>query len=61
MNLSLLNDDYPMLNIKKEMRSEYIFALNQYCENKDLNPFIKFMETTMIHQIDEFLNKYRLQ
>lgn len=61
MNLSLLNDDYSMLNIKKEMRSEYLFALNQYGENKDLNPFIKFMETAMIHQIDEFLNKYRLQ
>ena len=61
MNLSLLNDDYPMLNMKKEMRSEYFFALNQYGENKDLNPFIKFMKTIMIHQIDEFLNKYRLQ
>lgn len=60
MNLSLLNDGYSMLNIKKEMRAEYFLALNQYGENKDLNPFIKFMETAMIHQIDEFLNKYQL-
>lgn len=60
MNLSLLNDGYTMLNIKKEMRAEYFLALNQYGENKDLNPFIKFMETAMIHQIDEFLNKYQL-
>lgn len=58
MNLSLLNDDYPMLNIKKEMRSEYFAALNQYGENEDLNPFIKFMENALIHQIDEFLDKY---
>lgn len=49
MNLSLLNDGYPMLNIKKEMRVEYFLALNQYGENKNLNPFIKFMETAMIH------------
>ena len=59
MNLSLLNDDYLMLNIKKEMRSEYFAALNQYGENKDLNPFIKFMENALIHQIDEFLDKYQ--
>lgn len=48
MNLSLLNYGYPMLNIKKEMRAEYFLALNQYGENKDLNPFIKFMETAII-------------
>jgi Fic family protein len=58
MNLSLLNDDYPLICIKKELRAEYIETLDIYGVERDLKPFTDFLRKTMKKDLEQFFERH---
>lgn len=63
MNMSLLEDDWPPINIKNKNRKDYISALEEFGVNKQrvLSPFYDFLRLVLERQIDEFLtNDFKL-
>jgi len=54
MNLTLLQDGYPLTVIKKEDRVEYIEAIETFQESGDSDIFIEFIA----NRVDESLDRY---
>lgn len=61
MNLSLKSDDYPLVCISNQNRSEYIETLDIYGVERDLKPFYDFLQKTMENDLDMFFDRFRDQ
>ena len=55
MNLSLLNDDFPLVDINVKNREAYMQAVESYVCANDLKPFQEFLAQTLSLQIKDFL------
>lgn len=58
MNLSLLNDNCPLICINKEHRADYIETLDCYGVNRDLKPFNDFLCKTMSQDLKDFFLRH---
>lgn len=57
MNLSLMNDGLPLIDIDMNERSNYMDAIQPYANHGDLEPFKHYLGSTIIAQIDAFLEQ----
>ncbi len=57
MNLSLLNDGLPLVDIDVKNREAYMKAIQPYAEQGDLEPFRQFLAETLMAQMDRFLEQ----
>lgn len=55
MNLSLLNDDFQLVDINVKNREAYMQAVESYVSANDLKPFQEFLAQTLSLQIKNFL------
>lgn len=55
MNLSLLNDNFPLVDISVKNREAYMQAVESYVCANDLKPFQEFLAQTLSLQIEDFL------
>lgn len=55
MNLSLQNDGWPMICIKKEDRASYIEALEDYAVTRRTDSFCAFLGQVLERQLDEVI------
>lgn len=57
MNLSLLNDNFPLVDINVKSREAYMQAVESYVGANDLKPFQEFLAQTLSLQIEDFLDQ----
>ncbi len=59
MNYSLMQDNYPPINIKKEAKEAYFNTLDLYATKGDIKPFSQLVEDTMDKEVAKFLDMYK--
>ena len=58
MNYSLLLNNFPPVNIKKDNVKEYFTALNEYSMNDNLQPFVKLLKANVEKSLNDFIEAY---